>query len=207
VLVHTGDDASPPPHGLLKTAAADGYALEGAVLVAGAAIQWLRDGLGVIASAAETEQLAQSVDSTGGVHFVPALTGLGSPWWDSGARGLVCGITRGTTRAHLVRAALEAIAHQVADVVDALPEPLAALRVDGGATQNGFLMQLQADLLGVPVEVAAEREATALGAAALAAGRESGTHVGAVYEPTLSRDEVETLRAGWRDALGLTRTS
>jgi glycerol kinase len=207
VLVHTGDDASPPPHGLLKTAAADGYALEGAVLVAGAAIQWLRDGLGVIASAAETEALARSVESAGGVHFVPALTGLGSPWWDSGARGLVCGITRGTTRAHLVRAALEAIAHQVADVVDALPEPLAALRVDGGATQNGFLMQFQADLLGVPVEVAAEREATALGAAALAAGRESGTHVGAVYEPSLSRDEVETLRAGWRDALGLTRTS
>jgi glycerol kinase len=207
VLVHTGDDASPPPHGLLKTAAADGYALEGAVLVAGAAIQWLRDGLGVIASAAETEQLARSVDSAGGVHFVPALTGLGSPWWDSGARGLVCGITRGTTHAHLARAALEAVAHQVADVVDALPEPLAALRVDGGATQNGFLMQFQADLLGVPVEVAAEREATALGAAALAAGRESGTHVGAVYEPSLSRDEVETLRAGWRHALGLTRTS
>jgi glycerol kinase len=207
VLVHTGDDASPPPHGLLKTAAADGYALEGAVLVAGAAIQWLRDGLGVIASAAETEQLARSVDSAGGVHFVPALTGLGSPWWDSGARGLVCGITRGTTHAHLARAALEAVAHQVADVVDALPEPLAALRVDGGATQNGFLMQFQADLLGVPVEVAAEREATALGAAALAAGRESGTHVGAVYEPSLSRDEVETLRAGWRRALGLTRTS
>jgi glycerol kinase len=207
VLVHTGDDASPPPHGLLKTAAADGYALEGAVLVAGAAIQWIRDGLGVIASAAETEAMARSVDSTGGVHFFPALTGLGSPWWDSGARGLVCGITRGTTRAHLVRAALEAIAHQVADVVDALPEPLATLRVDGGATANGFLMQFQADLLGVPVEVAAEREATALGAAALAAGRESGTHVGAVYEPSRSSDEVEALRAGWRTALGLTRTS
>ncbi|HVU76850.1 MAG TPA: glycerol kinase GlpK [Gaiellaceae bacterium] len=207
VLVHAGDDASPPPHGLLKTAAADGYALEGAVLVAGAAIQWIRDGLGVIASAAETEAIARSVDSTAGVHFVPALTGLGSPWWDSGARGLVCGITRGTTRAHLVRAALEAIAHQVADVVEALPEPLASLRVDGGATANGFLMQFQADLLGVPVEVAAEREATALGAAALAAGRESGTHVGAVYEPSRAPDEVRDLRAGWIRALDLTRTS
>ena len=102
--------------------------------------------------------------------FVPALTGLGSPWWDADARGLVSGITRGTTRAHLVRAALEAIAHQVADVVDALPERPAVLRVDGGATANAFLMQFQADLLGLPVEVAAERETTALGAAALAAG-------------------------------------
>jgi glycerol kinase len=207
VLVHTGDDASAPPHGLLKTAAADGYALEGAVLVAGAAIQWIRDGLGVIGSAAETEAIAASVDSTAGVHFVPALTGLGSPWWDSGARGLVSGITRGTTRAHLVRAALEAIAHQVADVVDALPERPRALRADGGATANGFLMQFQADLLGVPVEVSAERETTALGAAALAAGRETGIVVGAVYEPERSPDEVEDLRAGWRCALGLTRTS
>jgi glycerol kinase len=207
VLVHTGDDASAPPHGLLKTAAADGYALEGAVLVAGAAVQWIRDGLGVIGSAAETEALATSIDSTGGVHFVPALTGLGSPWWDSGARGLVSGITRGTTRAHLVRAALEAIAHQVADVVDALPERPNALRADGGATANGFLMQFQADLLGVPVEVAAERETTALGAAALAAGRETGVGIGAVYEPGRSRDEVEELRAGWRRAVELTRTS
>jgi glycerol kinase len=106
-----------------------------------------------------------------------------------------------------VRAALEAIAHQVADVVEALPEPLASLRVDGGATANGFLMQFQADLLGVPVEVAAEREATALGAAALAAGRESGTHVGAVYEPSRTSEEVRELRAGWISALDLTRTS
>jgi glycerol kinase len=207
VLVHTGDDASAPPHGLLRTAAADGYALEGAVLVSGAAVQWLRDGLGVVGGAAETEALATSVDSTGGVHFVPALTGLGSPWWDPDARGLVSGLTRGTTKAHLVRAALEAVAHQVTDVVDALPEAPRVLRADGGATANGFLMQFQADLLGVPVEVAAERETTALGAAALAAGRESGTRVGAVYEPRRSRDEVEELRAGWRGALELTRTS
>ncbi len=205
--MHTGDDASEPPHGLLKTAAADGYALEGAVLVSGAAVQWLRDGLGVVGVAAETEALATSVESTGGVHFVPALTGLGSPWWDPDARGLVSGLTRGTTRAHLVRAALEAIAHQVADVVDALPERPHTLRADGGATHNGFLMQFQADVLGMPVEVAAERETTALGAAALAAGRETGTRVGAVYEPQRSGEEVEKLRAGWRRALELTRSS
>jgi len=207
VLVHTGDDASPPPHGLLKTAAADGYALEGAVLVSGAAIQWLRDGLGIVASAAESQALAESVESTGGVHFVPALTGLGSPWWDADARGLVTGLTRGTARAHLVRAALEAIAHQVADVVEALPQAPDALRADGGATANRFLMQFQADLLGIPVEVAAEAETTALGAAALAAGRETGVGVGAVYEPKRSRDEVESLRSGWGEALNLTRTS
>jgi glycerol kinase len=205
VLVHTGSDASPAPHGLLKTAAADGYALEGAVLVSGAAIQWLRDGLGIVASAAETEALARSVDSTGGVVFVPALAGLGSPWWDADARGLVSGITRGTTRAHLVRAALEAIAHQVADVVEALPEAPAVLRADGGATANGFLMQTQADLLGVPVEVAAERETTALGAAALAAGRGARVAVGATYEPRRGVDEVAGERAAWRRALNRAR--
>ncbi len=207
VLVHTGDDASAPPAGLLKTAAADGYALEGAVLTSGAAVQWLRDGLGLIGSAAETEALAASVPDTGGVHFVPALTGLGSPWWDSDARGLVTGLTRGTTTAHLVRAALEAIAHQVADVVDALPDAPRVLRADGGATANAFLMQFQADLLQAPVEVAAERETTALGAAALAAGRETGVGVGAVYEPKRSLDEVAERRAGWRLALDLTRSS
>ena len=206
VLVHTGDDASPPPRGLLKTAAADGYALEGAVLVSGAALQWLRDGLGVIADAAESEALARSVDSTGGVVFVPALTGLGSPWWDADARGLVAGLTRGTTRAHLVRAALEAIAHQVADVVEALPEPPAVLRADGGATANGFLMQLQADLLGIAVEVAAERETTALGAAALAGGHGARVAVGSVYEPQLGADEVAALRAEWRDGLERAKT-
>jgi glycerol kinase len=207
VLVHAGDDAGAPPPGLLKTAAADGYALEGAVLVSGAAVQWLRDGLGLIDSAADTEALARSVPDTGGVQFVPALTGLGSPWWDPDARGLVSGLTRGTSRAHLVRAALEAIAQQVADVLDALPEPPTVLRADGGATANCFLMQLQADLLGIPVEVAAERETTALGAAALAAGRETGVHVGAVYEPTMSADEVAGLREAWRRALDLTTSS
>jgi glycerol kinase len=206
VLVHAGADAAPAPHGLLKTAAVDGYALEGAVLVSGAAVQWLRDGLGLLSTAAESEALARSVDSSDGVVFVPALTGLGSPWWDSGARGLVAGITRGTTRAHLVRAALEAIAHQVADVVDALPDRPVVLRADGGATANGFLMQFQADLLGIPVEVAAERETTALGAAALAAGGGARVAAGATFEPQLSRDEAAASREAWNVALNRSRT-
>jgi glycerol kinase len=206
VLVHTGDDASTPPSGLLKTAAVDGYALEGAVLVSGAALQWLRDGLGLLSDAAESEALARSVDSTGGVVFVPALTGLGSPWWDPEARGLVTGITRGTTRAHLVRAALEATAHQVADVVEALPECPEALRADGGATSNAFLMQLQADLLRIPVEVAAERETTALGAAALAGAEGARVAVGAVFEPQLGDDEVASRRAEWGAALERAKT-
>src|SRR5919201_250857 len=174
LLEHTGDDASPPPPGLLKTAAADGYALEGAVLTSGAAVQWLRDGLGVLADAAESETLA---------------------------RGVERGITRGTTRAHLVRAALEAIAHKIADVVDALPSPPTVLRAEGGASANAFLMQLQADLLGVPVEVAAERETTALGAAALASGAPVRVRVGARYEPTLDPDEAKASRAAWAQAL------
>jgi glycerol kinase len=206
VLVHSGDDASRAPHGLLRTAAADGYALEGAALVAGAAVQWLRDGLGLLASAEESESLALSVEDTAGVHFVPALTGLGSPWWDADALGLVCGLTRGTTRAHLARAALEAIAHQVADIADALPEAPAVLRADGGATANGFLMQFQADLLGMPVEVAAERETTALGAAALASGSGARVAVGKTYEPRLGRDEARSLRAAWATALNRART-
>ena len=206
VLVHTGDDSSAPPYGLLKTAAADGYALEGAVLVSGAAVQWLRDGLGVLTDAAESEAVARSVDSSGGIVFVPALTGLGSPWWDADARGLVTGITRGTTRAHLVRAALEAIAHQVADVVDALPERPAVLRADGGAAANGLLMQLQADLLGFPVEVAAERETTGLGAAALAVGHGARVPVGAAYEPRLAPEEAGALRAAWQAALNRARS-
>ena len=204
VLVHAGSERPAAPDGLLVTSAAAparSFAFEGSILVSGAAVQWLRDGLGLIASAAESEELARSVDSTGGVVFVPALTGLGSPHWDPAARGLVTGITRGTTRAHLVRAALEAIAFEVADVVDALPEPLHVLRADGGATANAWLMQFQADVLGCPVEIAAEREATALGAAALAGmalGRTGAVEprVGARYEP---RREVD--RAPWRDAV------
>ena len=168
VLVNVGESREPPPDGLLKTAAANGgYAIEGAVLSTGAAVQWLRDGLGIISDAAETEQLACSVESTGGVVFVPALTGLGSPHWRPDARGLIAGITRGTTRSHLVRAALEGIAFQVADVLDALEQPVAVVRADGGGSANAFLMQFQADVIGVPVEAAGEQETTALGAAAL----------------------------------------
>jgi glycerol kinase len=217
VLVNQGGDSAPAPHGLLKTAAAQQgtFALEGAVFVAGAALQWLRDGLGLIADAAESEALARSVESTGGVFFVPALTGLGSPHWDPDARGLICGVTRGTTRAHLVRAALEAIALQVADVVGASGMAPAVLRADGGAAANGWLMQLQADLLGAPVEVSAEREMTALGAAGLAglavgmwespAALETAWRPGARFEPSMSPDRVDELTAGWRDALARTR--
>jgi glycerol kinase len=210
VLAHVGAGAVPAPEGLLATAAADGYAVEGAILASGSAIQWLRDGLGIVASAEESEALARSVDSTDGVYFVPALAGLGSPHWDPAARGLVCGLTRGTRREHLVRAALEAIAFQVADVLDALPQ-LDVLRADGGASANGFLMQFQADVLGRPVEVAAERDTTALGAAILAglgtglwASAEEAAALlrpAARYKPRLDRAEAERLRAGWRGAL------
>jgi len=211
VLVNVGDSPEPPPDGLLKTVAARGFALEGAVLSSGAAVQWLRDGLGLVAHAAETESVARAAGSSGGVVFVPALTGLGSPHWDPDARGLIAGITRGTTRAQLVRATLEAIAFQVADVLEAFPETVAVLRADGGASANAFLMQFQADVPGCPVEVAAERETTALGAALLA-GIGAGiwrdeTEVaplirrGAVYEPSLAPDEREGRRAEWRVAL------
>jgi glycerol kinase len=219
VLVALGEAVGEPLEGLLTTAAAvapgapAGYAAEGSILVGGAALQWLRDGLGVIGSAAESERLATSVDSTDGVHFVPALTGLGAPQWRPDARGIVSGLTRGTTRAHLVRAALEALAHQVADVVEALPLDVAVLRADGGASANAFVMQLQADLIGCPVEVAADADATALGAAALAGlgvGTWSGMdEVAALvgraartrFEPALAADEVARLRAGWQDAV------
>jgi glycerol kinase len=217
VLAALGEARGAPVDGLLTTAAAAlhgdvaQYAAEGSVLVGGAAVQWLRDGLGLIESAAESERLATSVESSGGVSFVPALTGLGSPQWRPDARGLICGLTRGTTRAHLVRAALEAMAHQVADVLDALSLDVPVLRADGGATANRFLMQLQADLLGCPVEVAADADATALGVAALA-GLAVGTWAdrdevaaligrGARFEPRMDPGEVERLRGAWREAV------
>ncbi len=217
VLVNVGDDRAVPPEGLLRTTAAVApgrlvqFAFEGSVLVAGAAVQWLRDGLGIIEDARAAEALATSVDSTEGVVFVPALTGLGSPHWAPDARGVVCGLTRGTTRAHIARAALEAIAFQVADVLDVLPVAVAILRADGGAATNDFLMQFQADLLGCPVEVAAETDATALGAAALA-GLAVGTwpsadalarfiRTGRRFEPAMSLDEVASRRGEWRHAL------
>ena len=171
VLINTGREMVRRDE-LLTTVAwdlGDGlvYALEGAIFVTGAAVQWLRDGLGLIGTAAETEALARTVPDTGGVVFVPALTGLGAPYWDPDARGLVIGLTRGTTRAHLVRATLEAIAFEVRDVVGAgLDVPV--LRVDGGASANNLLCQLQADQLGVPVQRPQVQETTALGAAFLA---------------------------------------
>jgi glycerol kinase len=177
VLVNTGGEPVRSDAGLLTTVAwdlGDGlvYALEGAIFVTGAAVQWLRDGLGVIATAAETDALARTVADTGGVVFVPALTGLGAPHWDPDARGAILGLTRGTTRAHLVRAALEAIAFEVRDVVDVMTSDaglvLPELSVDGGAAANDLLCQLQADQLQVPVRRPQVAETTALGAAFLA---------------------------------------
>jgi glycerol kinase len=178
VLANTGRSVARPGNGLLSTVAwMDGagaltYALEGSVFVTGAAIQWLRDGLGLLDDAGQSEAMAQTVPDTGGVVFVPALTGLGAPDWDPDARGAVFGITRGTTRAHLVRATLEAIAFEVRDVVDVMVTGAArgtcTLRADGGASANGLLMQMQADQLQVPVERPEIAETTALGAAFLA---------------------------------------
>ena len=178
LLVNTGDQRPTSTHGLLATVALglpDGrrtFALEGAVFITGAAVQWLRDGLGIITSAAEVEALARSVPDAGNVVFVPALTGLGAPDWDPQARGLLIGITRGTTRGHIARATLEAIAYQVRDVVDLMRSEarvhLPALRVDGGAATNDLLCQMQADILGVPVDRSAQVQTTGLGAAYLA---------------------------------------
>ena len=176
-LVNAGMHPVLSSHGLLTTVAwriggRTSYALEGAVFVAGAAVQWLRDGLGIIAEAAETESLARSVPDTGGVYFVPAFVGLGAPYWDQHARGTIVGLTRGTTRAHLARAALEAIAFQSRDVLDAMVADAKAnvgrLKVGGGAVANGFLCQFQADVLDTPVDRPAVIETTALGAAYLA---------------------------------------
>ena len=219
VLINAGSQAPPPAEGLLTTVAwrigdKTVYALEAAVFVTGAAVQWLRDGLGVIGAAAETEELARSLDSNDGVYFVPALTGLGSPHWDPYARGTIVGLTRGTGRAHLARAALEAMAYQTVDAVEAFAaagaDPLTELRADGGATANAWAMQFQSDVLGVPVLVPEVSETTALGAAALAgvgAGTWTLDHVArtwrerARYEPALSDDERESLVADWRRAV------
>jgi glycerol kinase len=192
-----------PGGGVLRTAAArlDGEeprrALEGAVFVTGAAIQWLRDGLGLLDDAAESEELAAGLADNGGVYFVPALAGLGSPHWAPDARGTITGLTGGTTRAHVVRAALEAAAYQTRDVLEAMP-PLDRLRADGGMTRNRWLMQFQADLLGIPVETAREPEQTALGAALLAMGERRVSPAGESFEP---RNDAERLYAGWREAL------
>ncbi|HKP77267.1 MAG TPA: glycerol kinase GlpK [Longimicrobiaceae bacterium] len=177
LLVHTGDKRVPSRHGMLTTAACGprgerAFALEGSVFIAGAAVQWLRDGLGIIADAAETEALARSLETNDGVYFVPAFTGLGAPHWEPRARGTLFGLTRGSTRAHLARAALEAMAFSTHDVVEAMEGDagvrLPELRVDGGAAANDWLMQFQADVLGVPVRRPALVEMTARGAAGLA---------------------------------------
>jgi glycerol kinase len=194
------------------------YALEAAIFVTGAAVQWLRDGLGVIKTADETEELARSLDSNDGVYFVPALTGLGSPHWDPYARGTIVGLTRGTTKAHLARAALEAMAYQTVDAVRAMEESsgvkLEELRADGGATANGWMLQFQADLLGIPVVVPEISETTALGAAYLAgvatnAWSEDDINgmwaEAARYEPSMGDDQREELIDGWRQAIDTTR--
>jgi glycerol kinase len=219
VLLNTGRRATDPGQGLLSTVAwglEDGtdYALEASIFVTGAAVQWLRDGLGLVGRAEETEAIAASLSSNDGVYFVPALTGLGSPHWDPYARGTIVGLTRGSGRAQLVRAALEAIAYQTVDAVRAQEaasgERLPFLRADGGAVVNRWLMQFQADVLGVPVSVPEIAETTALGAAYLAgigAGIWTQAEVcerwreGAIYEPTMSEDERETLLAQWHRAL------
>ena len=194
------------------------YASEASIFVTGAAIQWLRDGLGLISEASEVEALAASLDGNDGVYFVPALTGLGSPWWDPYARGTVVGLTRGTGRAHMARAALEAIAFQSVDAVRAEEEatgrPIESLRADGGAAANAWLMQFQADLLGVPVLVPDGTEVTARGAASLArfgiggtdlARLASGWREGACFEPRMDRDEAEGLIAEWHRAVERSR--
>ncbi|HXE99279.1 MAG TPA: glycerol kinase GlpK [Solirubrobacterales bacterium] len=219
VLLNTGREAPQPAPGLLTTVAwglgpRTDYALEAAVFITGAAVQWLRDGLGIIGSAAESEGLAASLDSNQGVYFVPALTGLGSPYWDPYARGTIVGLTRGSGRAELARAALEAIAYQTVDAVRAQEaaggEALEVLKADGGAVSNRWLMQFQADVLGVPVVVPEISETTALGAAYLA-GIASGVwdleqvaamwREAARYEPRMAEDERDPLLAEWRRAV------
>jgi glycerol kinase len=222
LLLNTGKQAVASERGLLTTIAwqlgeDDGvtYALEGSVFIAGAAIQWLRDGLGIISHAVDTEPLAREVGDTGGVYFVPAFVGLGAPYWDAYARGTIVGLTRGTDRRHLVRAALEAICYQSRDLLEAMTADsgirLQALRADGGAAANNLLMQLQADLLAVPVQRPAVTETTALGAAylaGLAVGYWSGLEeiaaqwqVGAEFVPGMPAGQRDALYAGWRRAV------
>ncbi len=219
VLLYAGDQRPHAPAGILTTigcdaAGAPAYALEAAIFIAGAAVQWLRDGLGIVAQAAETEALAATLESNEGVYFVPALVGLGAPVWEPHARGTIVGLTRGAGRAHLARAALEAMAYGTADVVDSMVAVSGAafdrLRVDGGATQNDWLMQFQADVLGVPVERPHNVETTAFGAAGLA-GIAAGVWADAAafhsvqevatFEPARSRQTMGEWRRGWARAM------
>ncbi len=221
MLMHTGDKPSTSKHKLLTTVAwrlgedKPEYALEGSVFIAGAAVQWLRDGLGLIQHASEMTALAASVPDTNGVAFVPAFAGLGTPYWDASARGTILGLTRGTTKAHIARATLEAIAFQSADVFNAMRADtgldLTALRVDGGATANPLLMQFQADILGIPVVAPAITETTALGAAYLAglavgiwqtkADIAAQWQISQQWSPTMSRDEAESRMSRWQIAV------
>ena len=224
MLMNTGDKPVMSRHGLLTSMAwriggKPTYALEGSVFMGGATIQWLRDELKIIDSAAESESIAQSVTGTGGVYLVPAFTGLGAPWWDMYARGTIVGITRGTTADHIIRAADEAIAYQVADLVEAMEKdtgtPLTALRVDGGATRDAFLMQFQSDILGKQVLRPRILETTALGAAYLA-GLATGVwgsldeishlwSLGKQFDPAMGRDEAVRLTDGWHRAVERSR--
>jgi len=226
ILMYTGDSLVRSKNQLLTTiaCAADGspaYALEGSVFVAGAAVQWLRDGLGLLRTAADSEAAAVRVDSTLGAYLVPAFTGLGAPYWDPEARGALVGLTRGVTSDHVIRATLESLAYQSRDVADAMAadagRALKVLRVDGGATTNDFLMQFQADLLGVPVDRPKVVETTAAGAACLAgvgvgiwkSGRdvEAARSVDRVFKPRMKRSERESLYSGWRDAVARVRST
>ncbi len=217
ILTNTGTSLQRSDAGLLSTAAwrsPDGtltYALEGAIFVTGAAVQWLRDGLQIVGSAAETEAIAATAPSSEGVVFVPALTGLGAPHWDPHARGLIIGLTRGTTRAHIVRATLEAIAFEVRDVLETMPAKLSSLRVDGGASANDLLCQIQADQIGVPVERPQLVETTALGAAFLA-GLGTGVwdstdqlretwQLDRAFTPAGDREAADAAHARWTDAV------
>ncbi len=220
MLMNVGREAVASRHRLLSTVgwrigAQTDYALEGSVFIGGAVVQWLRDGLGIIGASSEVEPLAASVPNSGGVVVVPAFAGLGAPHWDQYARGLVAGVTRGTTRAHLARAALEGIAFQVADVLDVMKADsgvtLDELRVDGGAAANGLLMQFQADILGVPVVRPKVIETTALGAAFLAglavgfwtspADLRQAWEVDRRFEPAMGADEAASRRQRWSKAL------
>jgi glycerol kinase len=223
VLQNSGYEAPEPAEGLLSTVAWKigdrlSYALEASIFVTGAAVQWLRDGLGIIDVAADSEPLAASLEGNDGVYFVPALTGLGSPYWDPYARGALVGLTRGSTRAHVARATLESIAYQTVDAVRAMESAsgveLAELRADGAATANRWLMQFQADILGVPVRVPEIAETTALGAAYLAGvganlwsvdQLRSEWSARARYEPTMSDDQREGLLRDWHRALDRAR--
>jgi glycerol kinase len=220
LLFSTGDRAVASQHGLLTTpgcglGGARHYCLEGSVFVAGSLVSWLRDGLGLVAQARDIEPLAAEVADSGGLVVVPALTGLGAPHWDPYARGLIIGLSRATTRGHVARAALEAIALSVADVVECMQRDagltLASLRVDGGASGNDLLMQIQADVLGIPVERPAVVETTALGAALLA-GLAVGFYASAddvaaarrverTFEPRMPTATRERLRAAWTEAV------